>query len=257
MKQFGHIDSEPQGVNKGFTITELLFVVGIIAILAAVAIPNLLAAQVRAKVARVKADMAGIATAIEAYWVDYGSLPPHAWGRNPRPTTNNPSQASSLEYLELRAFRSLTTPVAHIGGGMETFVDPFSVGRATHYGYQTPDLDLPLDSTRPFYQMAFGSSVGASEHVVYLLSGFRVAPHSVQRTGYVLTSVGPDGLHQTSVALWGATDPPDWQGTTASGRPEAFWIYDPSNGAASNGDLIRVGGQPPQWFKTEGWPLLP
>ena len=38
--------------EKAFTLIELLIVVAIIAILAAIAVPNLLEAQVRAKVAR-------------------------------------------------------------------------------------------------------------------------------------------------------------------------------------------------------------
>jgi prepilin-type N-terminal cleavage/methylation domain-containing protein len=50
--------------NKAYTLIELLIVVAIIAILAAIAVPNFLEAQVRSKVARVKADMRTLATAI-------------------------------------------------------------------------------------------------------------------------------------------------------------------------------------------------
>src|SRR5271156_4666163 len=61
--------------KKGFTLIELLIVVAIIAILAAIAIPNFLQAQVRAKVSRTQADMASMATAIEAYCVDNSWYP--------------------------------------------------------------------------------------------------------------------------------------------------------------------------------------
>ena len=62
----------------GFTLIELLIVVAIIAILAAIAVPNFLEAQTRAKVSRCKADMRSIATGIESYFTDYNKYPPDA-----------------------------------------------------------------------------------------------------------------------------------------------------------------------------------
>ena len=56
--------------REGFTLIELLIVVAIIAMLAAIAVPNFLEAQARAKVARAKADLRTIATALESYSVD-------------------------------------------------------------------------------------------------------------------------------------------------------------------------------------------
>jgi general secretion pathway protein G len=65
---------EPRRAS-GFTLIELLIVIAIIGILAAIAVPNLLAAVQRGKQKRTLGDMRALATAIEAYHVDHGMFP--------------------------------------------------------------------------------------------------------------------------------------------------------------------------------------
>lgn len=61
--------------HRAFTLIELLIVVAIIGILAAIAVPNFLEAQARAKVARARADMKTVASAMELYIVDHNEYP--------------------------------------------------------------------------------------------------------------------------------------------------------------------------------------
>ncbi len=53
--------------RKGFTLVEIMIVVAIIALLAAIAIPNLLQARITANTAAAKANVRALATAAETY----------------------------------------------------------------------------------------------------------------------------------------------------------------------------------------------
>lgn len=88
------------GRPSGFTLIELLIVVAIIAILAAIAVPNFLEAQTRSKVSRAQADMRSLATALEAYQVDTNHYPPALRGSNWKG--------------ELQRLVPLSTPVSYI-----------------------------------------------------------------------------------------------------------------------------------------------
>ena len=61
--------------TKGFSLLELLIVIAIISVITAIVVPNLMSANVRARVTGVKADMGSIAIALEDYKVDYGEYP--------------------------------------------------------------------------------------------------------------------------------------------------------------------------------------
>ena len=64
--------------RSGFTLVELLIVVLIIAILAAIAVPNYLEFQARAKVSRAMSELRTIATALEAYQSENSDYPPNS-----------------------------------------------------------------------------------------------------------------------------------------------------------------------------------
>ena len=62
--------------RKGFTLVEIMIVVAIIALLAAIAIPNLLSARMTANTAAAKANIRSLSTACETYsTANNGSYP--------------------------------------------------------------------------------------------------------------------------------------------------------------------------------------
>lgn len=97
--------------SNAFTLIELLIVVAIIGILAAIAVPNFLNAQIRAKVSRAYADLRTLSTALESYNVDNNAYPGGKFW-------DTPSWWAKHSYR----FRPLTTPVAYLS---TVPMDPF------------------------------------------------------------------------------------------------------------------------------------
>ncbi len=84
--------------KQGFTLIELMTVVTIISILAAIAVPNFLNAIIRAKVARSMAEQELLVWALEMYDVDRDGYPDNAY-------TGQPSLGDLVP---------LTTPVSYL-----------------------------------------------------------------------------------------------------------------------------------------------
>src|SRR5687768_5331298 len=131
--RIAHVQGQVMPKNSGFTLIELLLVAAILAVLAAIALPNFLEAQTRAKVSRVKADFRSVGVAIEAYYLDYAQYPLIDIGdlipKRPK-------------YQRLRATTSLSSPVAYISQAY--LVDPFRLGDipgnpATYYQITSGD----------------------------------------------------------------------------------------------------------------------
>lgn len=146
------------GSLVAFTLIELLIVVAIIAILAAIAVPNFLEAQTRSKVSRVKNDHRTMATALEAYFVDNNRYPPDQ--------DNNPFNPNE------NGFYYLTTPVSYITSFP---ADPFSDQRFD---------DSNNSRVAPFYVMASGSNNSDLT--------------SIRAQCYTLISIGPDRRDSSS-----------------------------------------------------------
>ena len=197
---------------KAFTLIELLIVVAIIAILAAIAVPNFLEAQTRAKVSRVAADMRSAATALESYYVDWNKYPPDRNWSGPRGVAPSGQFLSTLKYL--------STPVAYVSS--TTWPDPFipnstSTINSPNYKYFNTGWGLAVNGN-------WGDLVASAN------------PGRLPRAGWLLTSFGPDKKEQGSEWIIVGLD------FLESGVRGCDRLYDPTNGTVSSGDLAREGG---------------
>ncbi|MBI1783572.1 prepilin-type N-terminal cleavage/methylation domain-containing protein [Candidatus Sumerlaeota bacterium] len=240
---------------QAFTLIELLIVVAIIAILAAIAVPNFLEAQVRAKVSRVKADMRSIATAIESYRVDNGEYPEGS---------DEPDEIPQ-ELVDL---------LGPLAGRYYTFRTRGPNGQIAGISFFT--LTTPISYMTSIPPDPFASS---QAHIPFCYRDAKVT-----LDGWILTSVGPDndlltptgaGNANTLNPLSTAADPEapghigdinervvihfiEGDNPDEGGNPVTYdsvtrskldlyledLTYDPTNGSISDGDIYRKTGTP-------------
>lgn len=211
---------------SAFTLIELLIVVAIIAILAAIAVPNFLEAQVRAKTARTKNDLRVIATGLESYAVD----------NNTYPWSNNSSRA--YMYGVIRPFHKptlerLSTPISYLTGS-GNFSDPFKA-KGTYQG-------TTLETIVPIENYAVADRENFMQYWYNARALNQVVWDQVDQNPkwWILESCGPDLMHHNQGTAFISQMPTD----NAAGHAFAMkMIYDPTNGTVSRGSVWRVGGE--------------
>jgi prepilin-type N-terminal cleavage/methylation domain-containing protein len=196
--------------NSAFTLIELLIVVAIIAILAAIAVPNFLEAQVRSKVSRVKSDLRTVATAIEAYAVDHQKPPREyctlaSW-LDPR-----------IENQDATGIMGpwLSTPVAYITNAM--MIDPFV----------KQDGSVPVDEQRYTYHNMFQRRDRWRNSPSPTFSAAFIGPAILFYGAWRMGSVGPDR---------------DYYNRPQTIANAAQMVYDATNGTVSRGNIWRSQG---------------
>ncbi len=221
---------------RAFTLIELLIVVVIIAILAAIAVPNFLEAQTRSKVSRSMNDVRVMAVAEEAYYVDWNSY-----------TRDSDSSLDQVDvgsialdpnnpafYQCANGAIQLTTPIAYISSLLsDPFVVKVEVEGAGARGYRIGSGSWSYASP------PINSQDHQNSHIVFEQVG--------KKGAFVIIGVGPDqNRARMGYKCFPYMSLYEGGASTAlhpsKGQPLCYTTYDPTNGTISLGDIYRFGG---------------
>ncbi|MCA9413954.1 MAG: prepilin-type N-terminal cleavage/methylation domain-containing protein [Candidatus Omnitrophica bacterium] len=206
-------------MKKGFTLIELLIVIAIILILIAIALPNFLEAQTRAKVTNAKAEMRGIAPAIQSYFNDWRRYPPDGF--------ELPSASGYFPEENPRIWTQLTTPVQYV---TSLPVDEFHVALSDSQGNTRSEKNQTYRYYGAHWRcLALGGSPGRFEESC---QGIGNRWESEFEGGWIIYSPGPDKEHSFG----------EWSMHIYEGRNKGYpLMYAPTNGTRSKGDLVYWG----------------
>jgi prepilin-type N-terminal cleavage/methylation domain-containing protein len=203
-----------------FTLIELLIVVAIIAILAAIAVPNFLEAQTRAKISRVRADMRSVATALESYAVDNNRPPTmrhRPSGQRPVLDFVSPPGSTARSWPQATLPIEITTPIAYMTSLLDDPFRVFGVVRKNSSG-TVIDSNIVIGTDPTTRNYIYHNIFELVTSPVFAGYGFNELD-SREYGAWRLISVGPDREFFGSI-----------------GRR----VYDPTNGTISLGDIIRT-----------------
>jgi general secretion pathway protein G len=133
---------------RGFTLIEIMVVITILGVLAALIVPRVVGRTDDAKIAAAKQDIASIMQALKLYRLDNGRYPTTDQGLQAlitKPTTEPvPSNWKQGGYIERSTVPTdpWGEPYKYLNPGIRGEIDVFSLGRDKANGGEGPDADI-------------------------------------------------------------------------------------------------------------------
>jgi general secretion pathway protein G len=118
--------------QRGFTLIEVLVVVVILGILAAIIVPNLMEKPAQARITKSRADIRAIESALNMYRLDKHSYP----------TTDEGLDILVPDYLPRRPVDPWNRPYLYLNPGLHGQIDVWTNGRDGQPGGEGEDADI-------------------------------------------------------------------------------------------------------------------
>jgi general secretion pathway protein G len=132
--------------SKGFTLIELMVVILIIGVLAALIVPKVMSRPDEARITAAKSDIATITQALNLYKLDNGQYPTTEQGLmalSKKPTVSPiPNNWKSEGYLDRVPKDPWGTPYQYLQPGLHGAIDVFSFGADRAVGGEGSDADI-------------------------------------------------------------------------------------------------------------------
>ena len=134
----------PRRRNQGFTLIEIMVVVVIMGILAALVVPRVLDRPDQARAVAAKQDVSGIMQALKLYRLDNGRYPTTEQGLKSlveRPSTGQ-APANWKQYLDRLPADPWGNPYQYLNPGVRGDIDVFSLGADGQPGGENANTDI-------------------------------------------------------------------------------------------------------------------